>query len=346
VVITETYDSRVTFVSATLTPTMGTNNVWDIGDLHVGQSDNFVVTVRVNTPLPDGTTLTNRVTIDSAHTSPLTYVETTGVSAPDLAVAATHEPSLFSPGKLMTYTLTYSNTGHWQAEGVIITTTLPPDTTYPGQGWISSDDQTYIYAVGDLPAGPGEQAYFVVRYPDQPQIGAVEFNTPFVISESGSSGDANQANNTTWVYIGVPDLVVTGFAPLEPDSLQPGVPVTFTIVLENQGTGWAWNPANKAGFWVDVFMKPVASYPWVGYSDIYTSVDPLAPGTMCTITIPYTQGFTLQQIQDDVHGFYPKVDNHHEHPYGLVPEYDEMNNSFNPWSYPWSYYAYLPLVFR
>jgi hypothetical protein len=84
----------------------------------------------------------------------------------------------------MTYTLTYSNTGHWQAEGVIITTTLPPDITYAGQDWISSDDRTYIYVVGNLPSGASDRAYFVMRYADQPQIGAVEFNTCFTISIS------------------------------------------------------------------------------------------------------------------------------------------------------------------
>jgi uncharacterized repeat protein (TIGR01451 family) len=338
VVITEEYDSQVTFVSASPAPRSGTDNVWDIGDLSVGEGGSIQVTVRVDTPLPDGSTLTNRVTIDSVHTSPLTYVEITGVSSPDLVITAVNEPSLFSPGELMTYTVTYSNIGHWQAEGVIITTTLPPDTTYTGHGWTSSDGQTYTYAVGDLPADASEQAYFVVRYPDQPQISTVEFYTPFVISESGSSGDANQGNNTTYVYIGVPDLVITDFT-VEPWPLRPDVPVTFVIVLENQGAGPAWNPANDGGFWVDVFMKPVVSYPWIEYSEIFTSVPPLDPGAMCTVTIPYTQGFTLQQIQDDVHGFYPKVDNHHEHPYGLVPEYNEMNNTR-------MHRVYLPLVFR
>ena len=339
VVITEMYDSQVTFVSANPAPRSGTDNVWDIGDLAVGEGGSIQVKVRVDTPLPDGSTLTNRVTIDSAHTSPQTHVEITGVSSPDLVITATHEPSIFSPGELMTYTVTYSNTGHWQAEGVIITTTLPQNTTCVGQGWTSSDGQTYTYEdKDDLLSGASRQAYFVVRYAAQPQINVVEFNTPFVISESGSSGDANQGNNTTYVYIGVPDLVVADFS-FEPDPLRPDVPVIFTIVLENQGTGKALNPANNGGFWVDVFMKPVVSYPWVGYSDIFTSVPPLAPGAMCTITIPYTQGFTLQQIQNDVHGFYPKVDNHHEHPYGLVPEYNEMNNVR-------MHRVYLPLVFR
>ncbi|MCK4473144.1 MAG: DUF11 domain-containing protein, partial [Anaerolineae bacterium] len=192
VVITEMYDRQVTFVSADPAPWGGTDNVWDIGDLAVGANGSVRVTVRVNTPLPDGTTLTNCVTIDSAYTSPQTYDETTGVSAPDLAITAAHEPSLFSPGKLMTYTVIYSNTGSLGAKDVVITTTLPLDTIYVDGDWTSSDGQSYTHLVdgaGALSSGASGQAYFVVqypKYPDQPQqIGAVEFNTPFVISESG-----------------------------------------------------------------------------------------------------------------------------------------------------------------
>ena len=237
---------------------------------------------------------------------------------------------------------------------MIITTTLPPDTTCAGQGWISSDDQTYIYVVGDLPADASDQAYFVVRYADQPQIGAAEFNTCFTISESGSAGDANLDNNTACVYIGVPDLIVTDFT-VEPFPLQADVPVTFTIVLENQGTGPAWNPDNEGGFYVDVFTKPVVSYPWVGWGDIFTSADSLAPGHQHTLVITHS-GFE-QEIREEIDKFYVKVDNYADpiydeegriiewtRLYGIVPEYDEMNNlgefSLRP------YCTYLPLVFR
>ena len=349
VVITEMYDRQVTFVSANPAPRSGTDNVWDIGDLSVGEGGIIRVTVRVDTPLPDGSTLTNRVTIDSVHTSPQNYTEITSVSSPDLAVAAVHEPSLFSPGKLMTYTVTYSNTGHWDADDVIITTTLPPDTTYAGYGWISSDGQTYIYVVDDLPAGAGDQTHFVVRYPDQPQIGAVEFNTPFTISESGSNRDGNLDDNTACVHIGVPDLVVTDFT-VEPSSPEAGQPVTFTVVVKNQGTGMAWNPEACigdplnpicGGFYVDVFIAPVNSYPFERDGDCWGKALIIEPGLQRTVVIVHS-GFSEQEIGEGIERFYVKVDNHGLHPYGLVPEHNEMNNLYNPWSY----YAYLPLVFR
>ncbi len=341
VVITEMYDSQVTYLSASPLPDLG-NNVWYTDTLAVGEGGSIQVTVRVNTPLPDGTTLTNSVTIDSAHTSPQTYVETTGVSAPDLAVvAATHEPSIFSPGELMNYTVTYSNTGHREAENAIITTTLPPDTTYAGQDWTSSDGQTYTYEVGGLSAGAGGQACFPVRYADHTQIGAVEFNTPFIISESGIRGDANLDNNTAYVYIGVPDLVVTDFT-FEPSPLHPGQPVTFTVVVKNQGTGVAWNPDNGSGFFVDVFTTSISSYPFERDGVHWKGVLGIGPGLQRTVVITHS-GFKEEDIGEEIERFYVKVDNHSLYPYGLVPEYNEMNNIYNP---SWSYYAYLPLVFR
>jgi hypothetical protein len=180
-----------------------------------------------------------------------------------------------------------------------------------------------------------------VRYDDQSQIGAVEFNTPFVISESGIQGDANQVNDTTWVYIGVPDLVVTDFT-FEPSPLHPGQPVTFTVVVKNQGTGMAWNPNNAGRFWVDVFIASVSSYPWERDGVYWIPMPTIEPGLQHTEVITHS-GFSKQEIGEGIERFYVKVDNHDQPPgYGLVPEYNEMNNLYNPWSY----YAYLPLVFR
>ena len=722
VVITETYDSRVTFDSATPAPEDGTDNVWDIGNLSVGAGGNVIVTVRVNTPLPNGTNLTNRVTIDSAYTSPRTYTETTAVSsAPDLALDLTdqpdpveagdpltytlrytntgnadatglvitatfdanvsyvtaslapaggsdkvwywevddipgedgygelviqasvtyplpngtaldfaaqlqgvegdfledmaqttvltppdltvekvregHEPSLFSPGKLMTFLVTYGNAGCGDAQDVIITTTLPTGTDYVdvGYGWQSSDNGTYTYTVGDLPAGdwrrpnrvytntggslapawsspetddtrsvawgdwdgdgdldlavgnlgqpnrvytntgnslvlawsssetdnttsvawgdwdgdgdpdlvvgnlgqpnrvytntggsltlawssPEETDYtesiawgdcdgdgdldlavgnlgqpnrvytttlvttttatavslvlawssseadntssvawgdwdgdsdldlavgnlgqpnrvytntggglalawsssetnntasvawgdwdkdgdldlavgntrrtvaFVVRHPPEPQVSAPEFNTPFTIAASGGAGgDTNPADNTTSVYIGVPDLVVVDWTiKPKPGSLQANVPVTFTITLMNQGTGWALNPdvqTGMAGLWVDVFIAPVASYPWERYSEkgLFAGMPALAPGATHALTLT-RDGFSEEEIQE-IHSFYVKVDNHELYPYGLVPEFNEMNNLGEPID-PWLARMYLPLILK
>jgi len=358
VVLTNTLSADVAFDSASAGCTYDPTShcvVCSIGDLPVGEPRIIVVTVRVNFPLPNGTLLYNSVTIRSNEDAPPPFIEPTQVtSAPDLTVAADHTPSLFSPGKLMTYTVTYGNTGNMHAEDVIITTTLPLSTTYVGYGWNSSDGQTYTYPVGYLSAGDtGHTVTFAVQYPSQPQIGMPEFNTPFIIAETGSAvGDANPDDNTTYEYIGVPDLVVTDFT-VEPSPLQPGQPVTFTAVVKNQGTGMAWNPDNQGGFYVDVLVAPVVSYPFDRYSekDIYADVPSLASGQTYTVILAYPSGFTQWEIEHEIKGFFLKVDNYHLPLYGLVPERDEMNNVEGP-VYPWlqpevnANDVYLPLIFK
>jgi uncharacterized repeat protein (TIGR01451 family) len=301
------------------------------------------VVVRVDDPLPSGADfVTNSVTMThSSLSAPIVRQDVNVIGTlPDLAVSITHEPSLFSPDRPMTYTLTYGNTGRMHAEGVVITTTLPLSTTYEGSGWSSTDGQTYTYAVGDLPAGStGITATFTVRHPPG-LINLPAFDTSFIIGGTGNGGgDAVPGDNSVEAYIGVPDLVVVDFT-VTPMPLQAGTPATFTVVIENQGTGTALNPDSGGGFWVDVFITPIESYPSQGYGVAFTGVDPLAPGQQATRVITHT--FTEQEILN-ITVFYVRVDNEWaEMPYGLVPESDEMNNLGGP-IYPLNY-IYLPLV--
>ncbi|MFQ6101256.1 MAG: hypothetical protein ACE5OS_08480 [Anaerolineae bacterium] len=316
--------------------------------------------VQIDDPLPAGAdfvTNTARMTAPCLP-APIDAQDVDHIGTlPDLIITAVHEPNLFSPGKLMTYTLTYSNTGQMDAEDIVITTVLPTGTVYEGYDWNSSGGQTYTYQVGNLPAGsPVYTIRFTVRHNDSAYIGEPEFNTPFTIAETGSAGgDANPGDNTAYVYIGVPDLVVLDFTagPLPPES---NMPITFTVVLKNQGTGEARNPdPGGAGFWVDVFIAPVPSYPFTRWGECYEGSEPIAPGSTTQILIVCS--FTEEQIQD-IEAFYVKVDNHAdaiydeeghfvrwERLYGLVPEHNEMNNLGGPID-PWFHRIYLPLTLK
>ena len=105
----------------------------------------------------------------------------------------------------------------------------------------------------------------------------------------------------------------------------------------------AWNPDNEAGFWVDMFITPILSYPSVALGVEFVTPPPIPPGHQYTATIVYS--FTEQQI-DEIEAFYVRVDNAaSDCPYGLVPESNEMNNLGGPVD-PFSYSIYLPLVTR
>ena len=76
VVITETYDSNVTFISASPSPSLG-NNQWNIGSLAPGASGSITVTVNVNANVQIGTKITNTVVIQSERVFANAEEETT-----------------------------------------------------------------------------------------------------------------------------------------------------------------------------------------------------------------------------------------------------------------------------
>ncbi|MCP4544681.1 MAG: DUF11 domain-containing protein, partial [Chloroflexi bacterium] len=292
------------------------------------------IIVRVDDPLPARTVIiTNHVTMTAPSLSvPIHIEDVNSISTrPDLTVNVENTPNIFSPGELMSYNVIYGNIGHMDAENVVITTTLPTNTIYiSSPGWSSSDGRTYVYTInGQLSANDTDNTTsFRVQYmTTEPQeVSPKEFHTIFTISEADNIGeDANLENNTDDADIGVPDLIVADFSST-PYPLKPNVPITFTIVLKNQGTGIAWNPSGQTGFYVDVFIASVNSYPWDRYSeiDVYDISASIAPHTMHTITLTHL-GFSKEELAN-IPGFYAKVDNHEDHLYGLVPESNEMNN--------------------
>ncbi len=244
----------------------------------------------------------------------------------------------------MTYIASYSNTGSMHAEDVVLTTSLPTNTSYVGFDWQSSDGQTYVYQAGDVLAGASAQLVtFVVEYPaDEPQqVDVADFSTPFFIAENGGAGeDSTPDDNAVDVDIGVPDLIVVDFT-ITPKPLKPNVPSTVTVVIANQGTGWALNPdvyPGHAGSTVDVFLNQVSSYPFEGYSDkgIWDEFAALAPGAERTMIITLTKSvtglvigpilFSEEELLQEIQKFYVKVDSLGNNSYGLVPESNEMNN--------------------
>jgi hypothetical protein len=234
----------------------------------------------------------------------------------------------------MTYTVTYGNQGRMHAEGVIISTTLPLSTTSVSTDWDLADGYCF-YEVGDLRAGTTESTtHLVVQHPSGTQVNAASFEAHFTISANErTGGEANPGDNAAHSFIGAPDLVVTGIN-VAPWPLQTNTPTVFTVTVENQGAGWAWNPDNFGGFWVDVFLSLVSPYPFDREADkgIAGAPPPLAPGGVYTQVIAHpwysNQAPILFSAEEaaTINTIYVKADNFRGRAYGLVPEYNELNN--------------------
>ncbi len=104
------------------------------------------VAMQVNHPLAAGADrLVNRARMTAPSLAAPVEVEDVDLigTRPDLRLVVTYKPSLFSPGKVMTFTVTYSNTGAMHAENVVITAVIPAATVYRGGGWQPAGSQTY-----------------------------------------------------------------------------------------------------------------------------------------------------------------------------------------------------------
>src|SRR2546428_11396252 len=123
--------------------------------------------VPVHSPLASGTSITNATySIDSNETAPVAgaAVSTTVSSAPLLSVSKTDSPDPVAAGGNLTYALSYSNTGNANATGVVLTDTVPANTTFVSAtagGSLASGVVTW--SVGNLAAGASGSVQMVVR---------------------------------------------------------------------------------------------------------------------------------------------------------------------------------------
>src|SRR5438046_6334802 len=125
---------------------------WSIGSLAAGGSGSVQLVVRVNSPLANGRVITDGTySIDSTETAPVngSAITTTVTSAPVLAVSATDAAERVAAGGMITYSLAYSNTGNLGATGVVLSDTVPVNTTFVSEiGRASCRERVLISLVG------------------------------------------------------------------------------------------------------------------------------------------------------------------------------------------------------
>ncbi|PYT34930.1 MAG: hypothetical protein DMF52_11600 [Acidobacteria bacterium] len=168
VVLTDTVPANTTFVSATAGGTLASGVVtWSVGNLAAGATGSVQMVVRIKSPLPNKTTITNSAySIDSNETSAVggAAVTTTVTSAPGLLIHKKHSPDPVPMGSDLTYTIDYSNTGSADATGVVATDSVPTNTTFVSAtsgGSLSGGVVTWN--LGTVPAGASASVQVVVR---------------------------------------------------------------------------------------------------------------------------------------------------------------------------------------
>src|SRR5205823_637399 len=124
---------------------------------------------------------------------------TTVSSAPVLNKSKTAARKEVAPGSNITYTISYSNTGNMNATGVVITDTIPANTSFvsaTGGGTLAAGVVTWN--IGALAAGASTSVQLVVAVASPLANGTVITNGTYSI-DSNETAPTNGAAITTTV---------------------------------------------------------------------------------------------------------------------------------------------------
>jgi uncharacterized repeat protein (TIGR01451 family) len=214
VVINETVPANTTFNtggstagwSCTNGAPAGTACVLTIGNLAGGASGSVVFAITVVNPLPAGIIqIFNSATISDGRGNSFPNSDVTPVNAaPDLVLTKSDGGMLMTPGGLITYTLSYTNTGNQNATGVVINETVPANTTFTAAGstagWSCANGAPAAtpcaLTIGNLAAGANGTATFIARVVNPLPAGVLQLvNTAQITDGGANGGDPTPSNN-------------------------------------------------------------------------------------------------------------------------------------------------------
>ncbi|HEY75553.1 MAG TPA: DUF11 domain-containing protein [Thermoflexia bacterium] len=241
VVVTDALPPEVAFLSATPSQSGGPNPlVWTgLGDLGVGESLWFTMTVRVNTTATR--VFTNAVTVASDtpdhNLDNNTDEEPTTPLVPGLDLAKTVEPGRVTRNRPLTYTIRITNTGAVTFDPLVLTDTLPPDFHYiVGSGSPADPDliaePTLVWQnLGPLSPGGSITVTFAVTA--TPAVTGTYVN---VATATGTTpGGVLTDTDSAPVDVVNPAVAIEKrVAAVDLDVVEPNF-VTFTILITNVG---------------------------------------------------------------------------------------------------------------
>ena len=238
VVLTSTYDSRVTYQSADPQPDVG-DNVWEIGTLLPGDAGTIIVGVRLDSPLDNGSLLLNAVTIDSEEdTPPTSYWPTEVRSEPKLLFDLTDEPDPVDAGAALEYTLRYTNTGNADATSVIVTATLDSRLSLVSATPLPDDgsSQEWYWNVDLIPGEGGSGEIHIATEVDLPLAHGAVLETMASLG-SGEAGQLDTSASTTVRSRPVLSLAKDNGV----DTVFPGDVLTYVLAYSNSGNDNAYD---------------------------------------------------------------------------------------------------------
>jgi uncharacterized repeat protein (TIGR01451 family) len=262
-----------------------------------GGAVTFAVTVV--SPVPAGVDeISNTATIadDGANGADPTpannsSTDTTPVdAAPDLTIAKDDGGATATPGATIAYTLTYANDGDQDATGVVLSDTVPANTTFNAgastAGWVCVPSTTpgsvCTLAVGGLAGGgAGGVATFAVDVIVAVPAGVEEISNTATIADDGTNGaDPNPGDNSatdTTPLDAEPDLSIDKRD--DDVTTVPGGTLVYFLDYANLGNQGA------TGVVISETVPPNTTFNAGASDGVWSCADGSPAGTPCTRTI-------------------------------------------------------------
>ncbi|MCE7988976.1 MAG: DUF11 domain-containing protein [Caldilinea sp. CFX5] len=227
----------------------GSTCTYTVGKVNKNASGQVSFVVRVHPTVPAGITeIRNRAAIGTALVAEVDVdTEQTPLNAaPDLQLTKSDEGQSATPGNTLRYRLNYKNQGNQGATDLVLTETLPEQTTFDAgnssNGW-KCTGATCRLPVTDLAAGAQGATDFAVLVNNPLPTGVTTIRNSAVIADDGSNGDDptpgnNQATVQTPVNRTV-RMVATKSDTLAVDADGDGVPspgdtLEYVVTIRNQ----------------------------------------------------------------------------------------------------------------
>jgi uncharacterized repeat protein (TIGR01451 family) len=276
---------------------------WNLGTRNPGDGGDLTLQVLVNTPLPDGTLITNVARIsDGNNGAPLAATATTTVQSGHSLVINKSAPSAVGAGSLIAYSIDYAVSGSEVAPGVVITDALPSGTSYLAgscQPALACSEAGGIvtWNLGDLLPGSAGTVQFSARADSGLPNGTQVVNTAYIADNDGeAASDSATTRVGSEVSLSLSDERTTvqpgeritytvrfsGTEPLNNGRIQIDLPANTTFVAAGAG----YLNAGDAVFWLLAPQPPGFS----GERQLVVQVDPVLDNGTLISTTAYLSG--------------------------------------------------------
>lgn len=312
VVINETVPALTTFASGSSTPgwvclpdnSAGSNCSLAVADLAAGDNASVDFAVQVDGSVPAGVTqlINNASVSDDGSNGPdptpgnnADNDDTPLNAAPDMTLSKSDGVSIVSPGDTLTYVLGFQNIGNQDATGVVLSETVPDQSTFlPGSstaGWTcvpnNNAGANCSINIGTVAAGAVGSVNFVVILDDPLNANTTQITNTASVTDDGSNGPDPTPNNNSDTDIdnvggAAVDLVVTKSD--QNTTAIPGGTVVYDITYRNEGN------LGSTGVVITETVPMNATFNMASSSAGWTCVPNGNAGSSCTFAVGALSG--------------------------------------------------------